>query len=57
MEAQDSKFQSAELELKQLMEDLTRAMGKAQAAIAKVTAKPSVDDTTASMPAPHVEAA
>ncbi|MFZ0839571.1 MAG: hypothetical protein WAM77_19065 [Xanthobacteraceae bacterium] len=39
MNTDDPKLQSAETDLKQLMADVTRAMEKAQQAIARVTAK------------------
>jgi predicted ribonuclease toxin of YeeF-YezG toxin-antitoxin module len=39
MNTEDTKLQSAETDLKQLMADVTRAMEKAQQAIARVTAK------------------
>jgi hypothetical protein len=44
MDTQDTKIQTAETDLKQLMADVTRAMEKAQQAIARVTSK----ETTAS---------
>ncbi|MBV8509900.1 MAG: hypothetical protein JOZ94_08510 [Xanthobacteraceae bacterium] len=39
MNTDDTKLQSAETDLKQLMADVTRAMEKAQQAIARVTSK------------------
>jgi len=39
MNTDDTKRQSAETDLKQLMADVTRAMEKAQQAIARVTSK------------------
>ena len=39
MNTDDPKLQSAETDLKQLMADVTRAMEKAQQAIARVTSK------------------
>jgi hypothetical protein len=39
MNTEDTKPQSAETDLKQLMADVTRAMEKAQQAIARVTSK------------------
>jgi hypothetical protein len=39
MTTEDTKLQSAETDLKQLMADVTRAMEKAQQAIARVTSK------------------
>jgi hypothetical protein len=41
MKAQPTKLQAAELELKQLMADVTRAMEKAQEAVARITCKPA----------------
>ena len=43
MKAQETKLHAAELELKQLMADVTRAMEKAQDAIARITCKPATD--------------
>ena len=43
MSTEDTKLQSAETDLKQLMADVTRAMEKAQQAIARITA----EETTA----------
>ena len=50
MSTQDPKLQTAETDLKQLMADVTRAMEKAQQAIARVTSKeatgnPETDST------------
>ncbi len=42
MNTDDTKLQSAETDLKQLMADVTRAMEKAQQAIARVTSKETV---------------
>jgi hypothetical protein len=39
MDTEDPKLQSAETDLKQLMADVTRAMEKAQRAIARITSK------------------
>ena len=39
MNTEDTKLQGAETDLKQLMADVTRAMEKAQKAIARVTSK------------------
>jgi hypothetical protein len=39
MNTEDTKLQGAETDLKQLMADVTRAMEKAQQAIARVTSK------------------
>jgi hypothetical protein len=39
MKAQATKLQAAEIELKQLMADVTRAMEKAQEAIARITSR------------------
>lgn len=39
MNTEDTKLQSTETDLKQLMADVTRAMEKAQQAIARVTSK------------------
>jgi hypothetical protein len=39
MQSQPTKLQSTENDLKQLMADVTRAMEKAQAAIARIAAK------------------
>jgi hypothetical protein len=41
MSADLAKLQAAEGELKQLMAEVTRAVAKAQEAVAKVTAKPA----------------
>jgi hypothetical protein len=41
MSAEPTKLQAAESDLKQLMADVTRAMAKAQEAVAKLTAKPA----------------
>ena len=39
MKAQETKLQDAENDLKQLMADVTRAMGKAQEAVARIASK------------------
>jgi hypothetical protein len=41
MSADLTKLQTAESDLKQLMAEVTRAMAKAQEAVAKVTARPA----------------
>ena len=44
MKGQATKLQAAELELKQLMADVSRAMQKAQDAIARITCKPATTE-------------
>jgi predicted nucleic acid-binding Zn-ribbon protein len=39
MNAEATKLQAAENELKELMADVTRAMGKAQEAVARISSK------------------
>jgi hypothetical protein len=53
MSTEDTKLQSAETDLKQLMADVTRAMEKAQQAIARITAKETAagPETDATPPA------
>jgi hypothetical protein len=41
MKAQRTKLQDAENDLKQLMADVTRAMEKAQEAVARIASKPA----------------
>lgn len=55
MDAQDNRFHDAETDLRQLIDDVVRATGKAQAAIARVLAKPAADD--AAPPPPETSAA
>jgi hypothetical protein len=43
MKGQATKLHAAELELKQLMADVTRAMEKAQQAITRITCKSATD--------------
>jgi hypothetical protein len=55
MSAQTPKLQAAENDLKQLMADVTRAMEKAQQAVARMTAKaaaptPGPESTSSSCP-------
>jgi hypothetical protein len=52
MDTQDTKIQTAETDLKQLMADVTRAMERAQQAIARVTSKetPASPETDATPP-------
>jgi len=45
MNAQPTKLQAAENDLKQLMADVTRAMEKAQEAVAGITPKAAVTTT------------
>ncbi|MBI5112609.1 MAG: hypothetical protein HZA68_11625 [Rhodovulum sp.] len=51
MDADDSKFSNAEVELRQLIDDVTRAMTRAQAAIAKVTNRQAADAAAPAAPA------
>lgn len=53
MNTEDTKLQSAETDLKQLMADVTRAMEKAQQAIARIIAKETAagPETDATPPA------
>jgi hypothetical protein len=53
MDTEDTKLQGAETDLKQLMADVTRAMEKAQQAIARVTARETAGtpETDAAPPA------
>jgi hypothetical protein len=50
MSAGATKLQTAETDLKQLMADVTRAMQKAQDAIARIAPKAAVPAETASPP-------
>ena len=45
MKAQATKLQDAENDLKQLMADVTRAMGKAQEAVARIASKAAAATT------------
>ena len=45
MDAQATKLQTAENDLKQLMADVTRAMEKAQQAVARIASKPAAATT------------
>jgi hypothetical protein len=45
MSAQPAKLQAAENDLKRLMADVTRAMEKAQEAVARMAAKATADTT------------
>ena len=45
MKAQATKLQAAEIELKQLMTDVTRAMEKAQEAVARIASKAGATTT------------
>jgi hypothetical protein len=45
MSAQPAKLQAAENDLKRLMADVTRAMEKAQEAVARMAAKAAADTT------------
>jgi hypothetical protein len=47
MKGQATKLQAAEVELKQLMADVSRAVQKAQDAIARITCKPATDAVAA----------
>jgi hypothetical protein len=45
MNAQASKLQAAENDLKQLMTDVTQAMEKAQEAVARIASQPAAETT------------
>jgi hypothetical protein len=45
MNAQATKLQAAENDLKQLMTDVTQAMEKAQEAVARIASKPAAEIT------------
>jgi len=45
MNAQEPKLEDAENDLKQLMADVTRAMEKAQQAVARIASKPAAATT------------
>ncbi|MGE5780748.1 MAG: hypothetical protein ACM30D_15795 [Hyphomicrobiales bacterium] len=45
MNAQATKLQAAENDLKQLMADVTQAMEKAQEAVARIASKPAAEIT------------
>jgi hypothetical protein len=45
MNAQATKLQAAENDLKQLMTDVTQAMEKAQEAVARIASKPAAETT------------
>ncbi|MFD2183295.1 hypothetical protein [Rhodoplanes azumiensis] len=47
MDEQNSKFHEADVELRELIDDLNKVVGRVQVAIAKVTRKPTDDDATA----------
>jgi len=49
MNAQATKIQAAENDLKQLMADVTRAVEKAQQAVAKISPKAAADTSAAQM--------
>jgi hypothetical protein len=57
MDAQATKLQAAENDLKQLMADVTRAMEKAQEAVARITssavATAETESTTSSRSSAH----
>ena len=50
MRAQAAKLQAAENDLKALMADVTRAMEKAQEAVARLAAKAAAEETSAAAP-------
>jgi hypothetical protein len=53
MRVQGTKLLAAENELKLLMADVTRAMEKAQDAVARIAGKAVAADTEAATPAPE----
>jgi hypothetical protein len=50
MRAQAAKLQAAENDLKTLMADVTRAMEKAQEAVARLAAKAAAEEASAAAP-------
>jgi hypothetical protein len=50
MKAQAPKLEDAENDLKQLMADVTRAMEKAQQAVARIASKPAAATTSQNPP-------
>ena len=50
MNAQATKLQAAENDLKQLMADVTRAMEKAQEAVARITSEPAANRVETGVP-------
>jgi hypothetical protein len=50
MDAQEPKLEAAESDLKQLMADVTRAMEKAQQAVARIVAKTGAPTTQTESP-------
>lgn len=50
MDEQDSKFHAADVELRELIDDLNKVVNRVQLAIAKVTHKPSADEAAAAAP-------
>jgi hypothetical protein len=54
MNAQATKLQAAENDLKQLMADVTQAMEKAQEAVARIASKPAAETTEGSPGSPRI---